>query len=129
MVNVKELVANKLVESAPAVRGRVLDLLVGQEQEKRVKAVVKVISDLDEARKTGAKIKPDASTFDRDGKVVSEAYTKATTELVKKNKELVARLETALNEALDEQTPNFDKLLKISGGEKGGSKDEGEGSE
>ncbi len=118
-VSVKELVAEGLASSTAVVRSRVIEALVLEEQDKRVKAVLKVIQNLDQTRKDGFKLKPDVMTYDRDGKVASEGYTKTTTDAIKANQELISKLEGALNEALDESSPNFEKVLKLgSGGDK-----------
>lgn len=118
MVNVKALVAEQLLDTAPKVKGRVLDILVAEEQERRVKAVLKTIKDLDEARRSVQKVKPDSSVFAVDGSVLQVGYTKAKLEELKKANELVAKLEAALEEALSDEKPNFEKVLKHAGNDK-----------
>lgn len=118
MATVKEQVTEKLANSTLVVRERVIAELVEQEQSRRVKAVLKVLGMLDEAKKAGYRIKPDMSGFDNAGMPTVSAYTKPKLEELKKNQELVTKLETALNEALDETKPNFDKIFKLVGGDK-----------
>jgi hypothetical protein len=115
VASIKELVATKLVESAPQVKDKVLIALVEAEQDRRVKAVLKVIKDLGEAEKNSNKIRPDNSVYGEDGKPIYEGYSKAKLEEKKKNQELINRLRVALDEALSDN-PSFDKVLKLSGG-------------
>lgn len=77
--------------------------------------MLKVISDLDDAKKAANRVRPDAVTYDGEGRILSEAFTKAKLEEHKKAQELIVKLETALNEALDETVPNFEKVLKMGG--------------
>ena len=116
MATVKELVVEQLATDVSSVRTRVIAQLVEEEQARRVKAVLKVIGMLDEARKAGFKIKPDHVTYGSDSSVQTSGYTKPKLEELKKNQEQVTKLETALNEALDEEKPNFEKVLKLAGG-------------
>lgn len=115
MINVKELVAERLITDAPVVREMVIKSLVQDEQARRVKAVLKVIADLDDTKRAANKIRPDAVSYDEDGNIVTAGYSKAKLEERKKSLDLIAKLEAALNEALDETTPNFEKVMKFSG--------------
>ena len=118
MATVKEQVAEELAKSTSVVRERVIAELTEQEQSRRVKAVLKVLGMLEEAKKAGYRIKPDIAGFDAAGTSAINAYTKPKLEELKKNQELVTKLEGALNDALDETKPNFDKVFKLVGGEK-----------
>jgi hypothetical protein len=121
MHNVKELVSERLITLAPAVKDRVIDELVVVEQEKRVAAILSVLNQMENAKRQGSKLKPDANTFDRDGVVISEGYKKETTEAIKKNNELVSKLGTALEEAFNEEKPSFEKVLKLASNVEGKS--------
>jgi len=74
---------------------------------------------LEDTQKELKKIKPE-QTFDGDGKVLTEFYTKATTEARKKLTEKTARIEAALAQALSE-TPNFEKLFAATQGKEASS--------
>lgn len=108
----KEQVSERIAALGPAVQEGVVTALVDQTKEKRVKAVLTALNLLEESQKELKKIKPD-QTFDGDGKVASETYSKANNDLRKKATEKVAKIEAALAAALGE-TPNFEKLFAVA---------------
>lgn len=121
MQTIKEMVSERLAQDVPVVKNRVIDLLTEQEIKKRVDAVVAVITKLDETKKEFYKLKPDNVVFDIDGNVLTEGYTKATLENRKKKAEQVAKLEKALDQAFDDEKPNFEQVLKIASGKDDGN--------
>jgi cell division protein ZapA (FtsZ GTPase activity inhibitor) len=112
MASLKEQVAQRISQLGPAVQDGVVDTLVAQVKEKRVKAVLTALNLIEETQKELKKIKPE-QTFDADNKVVSEFFTKPNMEARKKAQEKIANIETALEAALGE-TPNFEKLFKVT---------------
>ena len=112
MATLKETVAEKIAGLGPVVHEAVASALADQVKEKRVKAVLTALSLKEETEKELKKIKPE-QTFDGDGKVVSEFYTKTNFESRKKTTEKLAKIEKALNEALDPEKPNYENLFKV----------------
>lgn len=112
MATLKETVAEKIAGLGPVVHEAVATALADQVKEKRVKAVLTALNLKEETEKELKKIKPE-QTFDGDGKVVSEFYTKANFETRKKTTEKLAKIEKALNEALDPEKPNYENLFKV----------------
>jgi hypothetical protein len=111
MATLKETVAEKVAGLGPVVHEAVASALADQVKEKRVKAVLTGLNLKEEKEKELKKIKPE-QTFDGEGKVVSEFYTKPNFEARKKVVEALAKIEKALNEALDPTSPNYDNLFK-----------------
>jgi hypothetical protein len=112
MATLKETVAEKVAGLGPVVHEAVATALADQVKEKRVKAVLTALNLKEEKEKELKKIKPE-QTFDGDGKVVSEFYNKANFEARKKVVEALAKIEKALNEALDPTNPNYENLFKV----------------
>jgi hypothetical protein len=111
MASLKETVAERIAALGPVVQEGVVGVLVDQVKEKRVKAVLTALNLLEENGKAIKKIKPE-QTFGPDHKVASEFFTKANMEARKKLEESTAKLEKALEEALNPEKPNFDNLFK-----------------
>ena len=114
----KEQVSERIAALGPAVQEGVVSALVDQTKEKRVKAVLTALNLLEEAQKELKKVKPE-QTFDGEGKVASEYYTKANNDTRKKTTEKIAKIEGALALALGD-TPNFEKLFAVANN-KGGA--------
>lgn len=112
MATLKETVAEKIAGLGPVVNEAVATALADQVKEKRVKAVLTALNLKEEKEKELKKIKPE-QTFDGEGKVASEFYTKANNELRKKTTESLTKIEKALNEALDPEKPNYENLFKV----------------
>jgi riboflavin synthase alpha subunit len=112
MGSLKEQVADRIAKLGPVVQDGVVDTLVAQVKEKRVKAVLAALSLIEETQKELRKIKPEQN-FDIEGDVISEYFTKANSEARKKAQEKIAKIEAALEMALG-LTPNFEKLFAIT---------------
>jgi hypothetical protein len=112
MATLKETVAEKIASLGPVVQEAVATALADQVKEKRVKAVLTALNLKEEKEKELKKIKPE-QTFDGEGKVASEFYTKANNDLRKKTQEALTKIEKALNEALDPEKPNYENLFKV----------------
>jgi hypothetical protein len=112
MATLKETVAEKIAGLGPVVQEAVATALADQVKEKRVKAVLTALNLKEEKEKELKKIKPE-QTFDGEGKVASEFYTKANNDLRKKTTEALTKIEKALNEALDPEKPNYENLFKV----------------
>lgn len=112
MPSVKEVVTERLGSVGPVVRDKVIDILVDAEVEKRTTAVVNVVRKLDEAVVALRKInKPDNETFNEDGSVATTSFSKARLDDIKKTKEIVSKLEAALELAFDKS--DFTKVFEL----------------
>src|SRR5271157_3653888 len=118
MATLKETVAEKIAGLGPVVHEAVATALADQVKEKRVKAVLTALNLKEEKEKEIKKIKPE-QTFDGEGKVASEFYTKANNDTRKKTTEKITKIEAALAAALGE-TPNFEKLFAVAQNKGGG---------
>jgi DNA-binding transcriptional regulator GbsR (MarR family) len=113
MPSVKESVTEQLGNIGPSVREKVVTLLVDAEVEKRTNAVVAVVRKLDEANAALKKInRADNETFNEDGSVATATFTKTRLDDIKKNKEIIAKLEKALDEAFEKS--DFQKVFDLS---------------
>jgi hypothetical protein len=117
-----------LATSGPTLRDRVKTHLVEEELKRRADLILKGLAKRDEARKALNKIRPDQSAYNGDGKVIpgSESYSKPKVEELKKAREALERIDKALEEALLDEKPNFEKLGKVVGGGGGEEKKEKE---
>jgi hypothetical protein len=112
MSTLKETVAEKIAGLGPVVHEAVATALADQVKEKRVKAVLTALNLKEEKEKELKKIKP-TQTFDAEGKVASETFSKADNDNRKKTQEALTKIEKALNEALDPEKPNYENLFKV----------------
>jgi len=106
-------VADALKASTQDVKQRVRGVLVEREIAKRVDLLDKGLAKLREAKGEVNKIRPPVS-FTADGTKVEGTFSKADFEVLKKAKEKVAKLESALEKAFAGE--EFDKLSGLVGG-------------
>ena len=112
MPSVKEVVTERLGSVGPVVRDKVINILVETEVEKRTTAVVNVVRKLDEAVVALRKVnKPDIETFNADGSVASAQFSKTRLDDIKKAKEVVEKLEAALENAFEKS--DFTKVFEL----------------
>ena len=96
-------VADKVKSSAPEVFGRLRDSMVEKEVAIRVSKLDAAFASRLEMQQSLRKIdRPDQETYNADGTVATATYTKARLEEIKKVKEVLAKLETAMEKALSE---------------------------
>lgn len=100
---ITDAVAEKIAEISPAVNEKVIDALVARELEKRSDAVIKGIDKLRTMQNDLKKIKPDVGgAFDENGAEIKPTlYSKAKFEERKKALEQIAKLQNALDLAID----------------------------
>lgn len=100
---ITEVVAQKLAEISPVVNEKVIDALVDREVEKRTKLIVDSLDKLRSLQGELRKIKPDVGqSFSEDGTETKPTqYSKAKFEERKKLLEQIAKLQTALDVAID----------------------------
>lgn len=110
--NIRTEVASRLAEiGQEKVRNAVVEKLVQDEISSRSDAVLKGLNDLSKLKNDLRKIKPDQKSFDATGKIVNETYSKEKYEELNKTNQQIAKLETALQLALEN-----DDYSKLKGG-------------
>lgn len=112
MASLKETIAERVASLGPAVQEGVITVLVDQVKDKRVKAILTGLNLLEEKQKELKKIKP-TQTFDAEGKVASETFSKGDNETRKKTNESIAKIEKALEKATNPEKPEYDDLFKV----------------
>lgn len=110
---IRSAVKDALSNSGETVVERVVEALVEKELLERKTKVEKALQSLESMSAELKKVKPDSVTYDADGKVKDESYSKGTIENKKKLVEKIGKLESALDKALTENDyQGLDKLLK-----------------
>ena len=112
-IDVKNLVADRLVQLAPAVAEAVVETLAAKEHDRRIAAFLAVVEEIDKTTKELYKIKPDNVQFNLDGSKASETYNKETLESKKKLEEKLAKLNKAI-EATEAEPRDFSKVIEIA---------------
>ena len=107
-------VSESIAGSGENVRNAVVEELAKREVSRRISAVVSGFDQLAEAKKAFAKIKPDQQSFDGDGKMVVELFSKPKMEELKKAQSLVAKIEKALDLACGEK-PDYSLIFNLKG--------------
>ena len=111
-IDVKALVADRLLQLAPSVTNSVIEQLAGAEHSRRISAFLFVVDEIDKAVMEIRKIKP-VVQYDYDGKEQTSSYTKEQIEAKKKLDERVAKLNKAID-ATEATPPDFSKILEIA---------------
>lgn len=111
----KQSVADSLAASGQETFDRVRDYLVEEELKRRADLLLKGLAKKSELERDIRKVKPDQQSFDATNKLVSESYSKGKAEELKRLKEQLAKIEKALEAALNFEKPCFDKLGECVG--------------
>lgn len=98
---ITSVVAERLAQISPQVNERVIEHLVNVELEKRSNAIVSGLENLRGLQNDLKKIKPDQVSVDENGNEVSATYSKSKFEERKKLLEQIAKVEKALDLAID----------------------------
>lgn len=109
---VRETVAAKLANSGDQVAVNVINHLADIEIGRREKLVLSALTKLDSLDKEAKKIRPDQRSLDSDGKVISETYSAAKFDEVKRSRDLLERWTVALDKALN--SCDYTKLTELS---------------
>lgn len=127
MIDIKEKVAQKLVESGERVIGDVIDLLTNSEINRRIQIVVKAVSKIENDEKILKKLdNPDITTYD-DKKVKADSYSAHRIADITKTKESLDKLKALFNKTLEtSDIDNYNKLEQLinAGANKESSKSE-----
>jgi hypothetical protein len=111
-VNFHSLVKDYVKANVGSVKSTIIKLYADKELKKMEDATVKAITDLDTAKKELRKLEePTEFIYDVNGKKISSGFKKEAIELIKKQKEKVIKLETAIKNAL--VNSDYDKILKL----------------
>lgn len=103
-------VSEVISSSNEEVINRVVGVFVEKELSRRVDSLVSAFNSLEEKNKELAKVKPDHVLYDQDGNKTTESYTKDKVDEVKKLKESIKKVETAINAALE---GDFSKVFNL----------------
>lgn len=93
------------------IRRKVVDHLTNTEIMRRTDMLVKAMDVRYEAEKELSKIKPDSVAYDEGGAKHHELFTKAKVDERKKCKEKLAKIDKAINKAINDA--DYDSLRKI----------------
>lgn len=118
MNSVTVAVAQQIATLNPKVEEAVTKVLVERELNKRSDAIVVVLDTLSKLENDLKKIKPDQISYDLDGKVTAETYSKAKSEEHKKLKEKIAKYTSAINKALEKA--DFGDVYNLKNQKQGG---------
>lgn len=112
--SIRDMVKERLSSASDAVKAAIVDSFVKDETERRVKATTTVLEKLEAAELEIRKIKPQYAGFSADGQPVGEPfYSKEQAENLKKANEMVGKLNTALENALNKG--DFQKVFELAG--------------
>jgi hypothetical protein len=114
MSSITEKVAEQIASSGENIKERVIQHLVAKEVERRSEAVIKALDSLDKLKREGLKIKPDVVSYGDDGKIASQAWSKAKIDERNTNQSKIDKLQAALNKGLDEG--DFASLFNLVNG-------------
>jgi len=97
------VIASEVKESLSKfnIRRLAVDQLVDEEAKVRTNLIVKALSERRKAEQDVRKTKPDNTTYDAEGNVKEESFTKAKIDELKKIKERIAKIDKSLTEAID----------------------------
>lgn len=114
MQTIQNKIAEQISTLAPAVEDEVVKALVNRQLNKRSTAVVSAVDLLERLEIDLRKINPE-KTYDKDGNVVSEYYTKQKLEERNKLLQKIEKLNKALNKALEKS--DYGDLYNLGSGE------------
>lgn len=109
---VREAVAAKLANSGDQVAANIISQLADVELGRREKLILSALTKLDALDKDAKKIRPDQKSLDVDGKVITETYSSAKFEELKKSRETLERWNAAIDKALN--LCDYTKLTELS---------------
>jgi len=114
-ISVQQKIAAQITELAPSVEETVINTLVERELTKRSEAVVQCMDMLGKLEGDLKKIKPDQVSFDTDGKIISESFSKNKFEEKKKLIERIGKYTNAITKAIEKADFNDVYNLKNQG--------------
>lgn len=112
VLNLKEKVGEYIINASSSIFDGVVETLANEEIRKRTDLVLQTIKKINEIKSDLAKIKPDNTSYDIEGKILQQSYTKDTLEKKKKLTEHHDKLSNALDKAFNET--DFSKLKDVN---------------
>ena len=100
VVSINSKVAERIKACAPEVEVRLVDTLVEKEVSRRVELIGQGLAKLDQMTREGYKLNKGNCTYNKDGSVASETFTKEQLETIKKHGEKKDKLQRAVEKAL-----------------------------
>ena len=100
-MNIKEAVAVKLSQSSALVAETVIAQLAQETVDKRVQQITQAYTELDKLQKDYFRLKADIISFNEDGSVKEQAFSKERLEERKKSLERQEKIQKAIDKALD----------------------------
>jgi len=122
--SVHQKIATRIAELVPSVEETVVNMLVERELTKRSEAIVQCMDTLAKLEGDLRKIKPDLVSFDTDGKIVSENFSKNKFEEKKKLIERMGKYTSAITKAIEKADFGDVYNLKNQGASGGSSSKE-----
>jgi hypothetical protein len=126
MSKLKEIVADKLKDSSETIKDFVVESLYRDEIKRRGEIVIKAISLQENLNKELAKIdKADQVFKDKEGKIITEAYSQDKLNNINKAKEKVTKMNSLLDKCLaDCLLEDYNKLEEFMKQNASGNKPE-----
>lgn len=113
---IRQAVTTQLGTIAPSVENRVVDHFVQIEIARRSELIVAGLNKHAELIKEGKKIVgPDIMSYNADGSVKDSSFSKPRLDAINKNNEAIAKLERAIDKAINGDT---DELAKLTSNQK-----------
>lgn len=109
------VVAERVGSSGPTVLERVIEIMTEEQLKKRVSTLLATMTMADNLVKDIRKIKPDHVLLTEEGSVVSSGYSKQKLEELNKLKAKLAKVEKAINKALE--TGDYGDINNLGGGD------------
>ena len=115
-------VKTRIDSCSDQVRQRVVEQLAEAEIQRRTILLATVLDKRKEAERAVYKIKPDLVSYNEAGAVTSTSYSKAKVDELKKAKELLAKIDKAIEKAINEA--DYEELAKVKDAKVDGGKEE-----
>lgn len=113
-MSLQQKIDQNLATISPAVEQAIIEAVVKREIEKRSTAVVTVYDKMMREEKELRKIdRADQKTFNKDGSVASETYSKDRLDAIKKSTDAIAKMTKAIEKALS--SGDFSDVYNLSG--------------
>lgn len=110
---IREKVGEQIAALSPAVEAKVIEHFVQKEADRRADAIIKGIDKLTELTRERRKTdKGDIVSYNGDGSVATQAYSKDRLEANKKADEQIAKLTKAIDKALEGDASDLFNLTK-----------------
>src|SRR6266446_4745570 len=99
-LTIREKIAGQIAIIGGDVEQKVIDTIVERETRKRADAIVQVLEKLEKEEKEFLRLGTDLKTFDENGKVLTDGYSKARLDERNKAKQRLTNIKTALEKAI-----------------------------